>query len=46
MFKIRDRMFLGMIAGFLGNAVKMSVDEISLRKKISQRSFRSTAAGV
>lgn len=44
--KIKDRFVLGLISGMAGNAVKMAIDEISLRKKISKRSFRSTAAGV
>jgi hypothetical protein len=44
MLKIKDRMFLGIIAGALGNAAKMAIDEASLKKKISQRSFRTTAS--
>ncbi|MDX9871418.1 MAG: hypothetical protein RBT41_03235 [Clostridia bacterium] len=44
--KIKDRVFLGMVAGFSGNIVKTIIDEMSLRKKISQRSYRATAAGV
>lgn len=43
---IKDRFTLGIVAGLAGNVIKMALDEISLRKKISQRSFRSTAAGV
>jgi len=43
---IKDRFVLGVISGLTGNVVKMAVDEISLRQKISQRSFRTTAAGV
>ncbi len=46
MFKIKDRVALGVIAGLAGNAVKMAIDEVSTKKKISQRSFRETAAGV
>lgn len=46
MLKIKDRIILGAIAGLAGNVVKTIIDEISLKKKISQRSFRSTAAGV
>lgn len=44
--KINDRFLLGIVAGVTGNIVKTAIDEISLRMKISQRSFRSTAAGV
>ena len=44
--KLRDRMILGMIAGLGGNAVKTLSDEVLLRKKVSKRSFRATAAGV
>ena len=43
---IKDRFLLGVVAGTLGNIAKTAVDEISLRMKISQGSFRSTAAGV
>ncbi len=46
MFKIKDRVVLGVIAGLCGNLVKTAIDEVSLRKKISQRSFRETASGV
>lgn len=44
--KIKDRFMLGIISGLAGNLVKMALDEIPLRRKISQRSFRATAAGV
>ncbi|WP_449240660.1 hypothetical protein [Desulfoscipio gibsoniae] len=44
--KIKDRVVLGVISGLTGNFVKTLIDEASLRKKISKRSFRSTAAGV
>jgi hypothetical protein len=44
--KINDRVLLGIVAGVTGNVFKMAVDEVSLRMKISQRSFRSTAAGI
>ncbi|MDD2496803.1 MAG: hypothetical protein PHY90_01505 [Desulfitobacteriaceae bacterium] len=44
--KIKDRILLGVIAGTIGNTVKTVIDEVSLRKNISQRSFRETAAGV
>lgn len=43
---IKDSVVLGVVAGLAGTAVKTVVDEISLRMKISQRSYRSTAAGV
>jgi hypothetical protein len=43
---IKDRVLLGTIAGLAGNLVKTAIDEISLRMKVSQRSFRVTAAGV
>jgi hypothetical protein len=46
MFKIKDRVVLGTIAGLCGNFIKTAIDEASLRKKISQRSFRETASGV
>lgn len=44
--KIKDRVVLGIISGTAGNIVKTLIDEVSLKKKISQRSFRETAAGV
>lgn len=44
--KIKDRVVLGLLAGFVGNIVKTAIDEVSLRKRISQRSFRETASGV
>ncbi len=43
---IRDRIALGVVAGLIGNLAKTAIDELSLRQKISQRSYRSTAAGV
>lgn len=46
MKKIKDRILLGVVAGLCGNLIKTAVDEVSLRKKISQRSFRETASGV
>ncbi|WP_461570293.1 hypothetical protein [Thermincola ferriacetica] len=46
LFKIKDRFLLGVVAGLAGNTIKMAIDEISIKKKISQRSFRETAAGV
>ncbi|MDT3699044.1 MAG: hypothetical protein RO469_06410 [Thermincola sp.] len=45
MFKIKDRVTLGVVAGLAGNLVKSVIDEVSTKKKISQRSFRGTAAG-
>jgi len=45
-FKIKDRVTLGIVAGLAGNLVKTIIDEISVKKKISQQSFRGTAAGV
>jgi len=44
--KIKDRVVLGLVAGLVGNIVKTAIDEISLRHKISKRSFRETASGV
>lgn len=46
MIKIKDRITLGVVAGLCGNVVKTVIDEMSLRKKVSQRSFRATASGV
>lgn len=46
MIKIKDRILLGVVAGLCGNLIKTAVDEVSLKKKISQRSFRETASGV
>lgn len=43
---IKDRIMLGLIAGLAGNAVKTVIDEISIKQKVSQRTFRETAAGV
>jgi hypothetical protein len=44
--KIKDRVVLGVVAGLAGNAIKTTIDMASVRAKISQRSFRQTAAGV
>ncbi|MGI6711157.1 MAG: hypothetical protein ACOX4L_00150 [Bacillota bacterium] len=44
--RIKDRVLLGFIAGTIGNTFKTTIDELSLRKRISKRSFRETAAGV
>lgn len=46
MLKIKDRVLLGTVAGLAGDLAKTVIDEISHRKKLSQRSFRETAAGV
>ncbi|UWG97698.1 hypothetical protein LPY66_02365 [Dehalobacter sp. DCM] len=46
MKKIKDRITLGIVSGLLGTVLKTASDEIFLRKKISQRSFRETASGV
>jgi hypothetical protein len=46
MFKIKDRVALGVFAGLCGNLTKTAIDEISYQLKISQRSFRETASGV
>ena len=46
MFTIKDRVTLGIMAGLAGNVTKTIIDEISVKKMISQRSFRSTASGV
>jgi len=46
MFKIKDRILLGTAAGLAGDIAKTVIDEISRKKKLSQRSFRETAAGV
>ncbi|HHV65086.1 MAG TPA: hypothetical protein GXX46_08455 [Peptococcaceae bacterium] len=46
MRKIKDRHTLGVVAGIIGTIPKILIDEISLRKNISKRSYRHTAAGV
>lgn len=46
MKKINDRIYLGMISGTVGFVALTLVDFISSRMKISQRSYRTTAAGV
>lgn len=46
MKKIKDRITLGIISGLAGIILKTVSDEIFLRRKISKRSFRETAAGV
>ena len=46
MYKIKDRVLLGTVAGLTGDITKTLIDEISHRKKLSQRSFREAAAGV
>ncbi|OWZ84887.1 hypothetical protein [Natranaerobius trueperi] len=44
--KIKDRMLLGIVAGLIGNIPKTIVDELTLKRKSSQVSFRETAAGL
>jgi hypothetical protein len=44
--KIKDRFVLGLVSGIAGNLLKTAVDELSMRRNISQRSFRTTAAGI
>ncbi|KUO76780.1 MAG: hypothetical protein APF81_11465 [Desulfosporosinus sp. BRH_c37] len=46
MKKINDRIFLGMISGAAGLVALTLIDVISSKIKISQRSYRTTAAGV
>lgn len=46
MKKIKDRMTLGIVSGLVGTILKIASDEVFLRTKISQRSFRETASGV
>lgn len=46
MKKIKDRMTLGIVSGLIGAVLKIASDEVFLRTKISQRSFRETASGV
>ena len=46
MRKVNDRIFLGMISGTVGFVALTLIDVISSRMKISQRSYRTTAAGV
>ena len=46
MRKINDRIYLGMISGTVGFVAMTIIDIISSRMKISQRSYRTTAAGV
>jgi len=43
---IKDRIILGMVAGAVGNLAKVAVDEIGMAKGLSDRSYRTTAAGV
>jgi len=43
---IKDRIALGVLSGLAGTIVKAAIDEISIKKKISQSSFRTTAASV
>ena len=46
MNKIKDRFTLSLLAGGIGSALAMAVDVISSELKISERSWRVTAAGV
>ncbi|MFZ3100780.1 MAG: hypothetical protein WA131_09070 [Desulfitobacteriaceae bacterium] len=46
MKKINDRIYLGMISGATGLVALTLVDVISSKMRISQRSYRTTAAGV
>lgn len=46
MRKINDRIYLGMISGTAGLIVLTLIDVLSSQMKISQRSYRTTAAGV
>ena len=46
MKKINDRIYLGMVSGTAGFVALTLIDVISSSMKISQRSFRTTAAGV
>ncbi|HUS88589.1 MAG TPA: hypothetical protein VMW91_04320 [Desulfosporosinus sp.] len=46
MRKINDRIYLGLISGAAGFVALTLVDVISSKMKISQRSYRTTAAGV
>ncbi|WP_243450297.1 hypothetical protein [Desulfosporosinus sp. Sb-LF] len=46
MRKINDRIYLGMISGTAGFVALTLIDVISSSMKISQRSYRTTAAGV
>ena len=46
MKKINDRIYLGMISGTVGLIALTLIDVISSKMKISQRSYRTTAAGV
>lgn len=46
MKKIKDRVTLAIVSGLIGTILKTASDEVFLRNKISQRSFRETASGV
>lgn len=46
MRKINDRIYLGMISGTAGLIVLTIIDVISSRMGLSQRAYRTTAAGV
>ncbi|SHH98361.1 hypothetical protein [Desulfosporosinus lacus] len=46
MNKIKDRIFLSILAGGIGTIFMMIVDLITSQSGLSQRSYRTTAAGV
>jgi hypothetical protein len=46
MKKINDRIYLGMISGIAGLVALTTIDVISSKMGISQRAYRTTAAGV
>ncbi|MDR3600458.1 MAG: hypothetical protein P4L49_08280 [Desulfosporosinus sp.] len=46
MRKVNDRIYLGMITGSVGFVALTLVDVFSSKMKISQRAYRTTAAGV
>ncbi|MDR3584624.1 MAG: hypothetical protein P4L59_04785 [Desulfosporosinus sp.] len=46
MRKINDRIYLGMLSGAAGLVALTLVDVLSSKMKISQRSYRTTAAGI
>ena len=46
MKKINDRIYLGLISGAVGLVALSLIDVLSSKMKISQRAYRTTAAGV
>ena len=46
MRKINDRILVGMLSGAAGMVALTLVDVVSAKMKISQRAYRTTAAGV